>query len=151
MAIPGEAVHARIAVAVGDIEIAGRSWHEFAGVVKGPCGVRHQIARLLTAGVGVHAVAPHHLNGLAIQRIHQAYRAIPVGEIDGVVGDVDAVGEEEGAIAPAGEEFPLPIKDGDRRVFALEGVDPVLRSVATALTMAKVSPAGSLAQSWITV
>jgi hypothetical protein len=36
------------------------------------------------------------------------------------------MGEQKRAIAPAAAEVSIPIKDDDRRVLALEGVDPVL-------------------------
>ena len=52
---------------------------------------------------------------------------VPVDEEYVVVGgDKDAVGVEQDAGPPAGEEVTVGVEDQHRRVLALEGVDTVL-------------------------
>ena len=55
-------------------------------------------------------MAAQHLDGLAVQGVHQAYRAVAIGQIDGVIGDENAVGEQKGAVAPAAQEVTIPVK-----------------------------------------
>src|SRR5437016_4849723 len=40
--------------------------------------------------------------------------------------DMDPVGREERPVAPGAEEGALPVEDDDGRIFALEGIDPVV-------------------------
>src|SRR5919109_455465 len=49
LAVPREPVHTGVAVAIGDIEISGRRWYQFAGVIERTRSPRHQIARPLAA------------------------------------------------------------------------------------------------------
>ena len=72
-------------------------------------------------------MAAQHLDRLAVEGVNQADRGIPVGDVDDVVLDVEAVGENKGAVAPRVLQVAVPVENQDRRVLALEGVDPVLR------------------------
>ena len=126
VAVVVEAVDAGVAVAVGDEQVAAGGRHQFGGVVEGAGGAGHQGAGDLAAGVGVDAVAAQHLDGLAVQGVHQAHAGVAVGEIDDVVLDVEAVGIDEGAVAPAADEVAAAVvKDGDGRVGAVEHIDVV--------------------------
>ena len=149
LALGGEAVDAGVAVAVGHIQFAGRRGHQLGGVVEGPGCTGDQFCGNLAAGVGVAAVAAEHLDRLAVEGVDEAGGGVAVGYVDHVVFDVETVGEQEGAVAPGVLQVAVAVEDQDGRLLALEGIDEVLESVAMALTMAKVSPSGSLAQfSW---
>ena len=67
-----------------------------------------------------------HLDGLAVQGVHDADGSVAVCHVDNVVGDVDAVGEFEGTVAPGFQEVAFAVKDDNGRLFALEGKDAVL-------------------------
>src|SRR5712691_3207844 len=67
------------------------------------------------------------LNGLAIQGVDEAHRAVTVREVHNVIGDRDPVREQERSVPPRAEEFAIPVEDDDWWVFALEGVNPILR------------------------
>ena len=126
VAVVVKAVDAGVAVAVGDEQVAAGGRHQFGGVVEGAGGARHQGAGHIAAGVGMDAVPPQHLDGLAVQGVHQAHAGVAVGEIDDVVLNVEAVGIDERAVAPAADEgAAVVVKDGDGRVGAVEDIDVV--------------------------
>ena len=89
-------------------------------------------------------MGPYNLQRLAIQGVLHRHRAFPVGQVDDVVGDVNAVGVDEGAVAPRAEELAVPIEDHDRGIFALEGVDPVLGIGGDGADHAEGLPGGKL-------
>jgi len=126
MTIGGETMHPRVAIPVGDIQVALRVRHHLRGIVKGPGSAGHQVSGPLTARIRVDAMAAQHLNGLPIQGIHQAHGVVPVREVHGVVRDRDPVGKVERTVAPGTEKVAVPVEDDDGWGFALEAVDPVL-------------------------
>ena len=71
-------------------------------------------------------MAAQHLHGLAVEGVDQAGGGVAVGDVDDVVLNVEAVGEEEGAVAPGVLEVAVAVEDEDGRLLALEGVDAVL-------------------------
>jgi hypothetical protein len=75
----------------------------------------------------VDAVASEHLDRLTVQRIHEAHRAVSVRQVNSVILNKDPVGKQKCAIAPAAQIVAVPIEDDNRRVFALKGIDPILR------------------------
>ena len=89
-------------------------------------------------------MAAQHLNGLAIQRIHEAHRAVAIREVDDIVGDRDPVGHQERAIPPGAQEVAMAVKDDDGRIFALEAVDPIVRVRSHGTHHGKRLPRGQL-------
>ena len=65
------------------------------------------------------------LERLAVERVREAHRIVAVGEIDHVLGDMDAVWVGEGADAPAAQVGALPLEDQHRRVFSLKHVHAI--------------------------
>ena len=61
LAVARKPVHPAVAVAIGNVEIAGGARHEFGGVVKGTSRPRHEIAGLFTASISMDAALPDHL------------------------------------------------------------------------------------------
>ena len=117
---------AGVAVAVGDVELAGGRRHQLGGVVEGAGGAGNEVAGDLAAGVGVAPVAAQHLHRLAVEGVDQAGGGVAVGDVDHVVLNVEAVGEEKGAVAPGVLQVAVAVEDENGRLLALEGVDAVL-------------------------
>src|SRR5262249_33009722 len=115
-----------VAVASGNVEIAGRARHELGGVVKGTSRPRHQVTGLFTASVRMDAALPDHLQGLAVQSEGHRDGVRPICDIDDIVHDGHAVRVGDGADAPAVEVVTLAIKDHDWRVLALNDIDTIL-------------------------
>ena len=126
LAVRGEAVHPGVPIAVGDVEVSRRGGNHLAGIIEGTGRPGAQIAGILATRVGVDAVPAQHLDGLAIQRVHDAHGGVPVGDVDDIVGDVDTVGKLKRAVPPRIQQIAIPVEDHYRRVFPLEGVNPVL-------------------------
>src|SRR6266566_489678 len=53
MTVGGEAMHPRVAIPVGDIQIARRVRNHLRGIVKGPGSARHQVSWPLTSRIRV--------------------------------------------------------------------------------------------------
>ena len=71
-------------------------------------------------------MAAQHLDGLAVEGVDEAGGGVAVGDVDDVVLNVEAVGEEEGAVAPGVLQVAVAVEDEDGWLLALEGVDAVL-------------------------
>ena len=84
-----------ISVAVGHIEVTRGRWHQLRWVVERPGGPGYQVSRVLAAGVRVDPMASQHLDRLSVQCVYDADRSVAVGDVDHVVGDMDAMGELE--------------------------------------------------------
>ena len=126
----GELVHAAVAVAVGDVEIALRAHREVRRAVEGDAGARHRHGVLaVVAGVGrlVHGAEREQQLALRGELPHRVVAV--VGAVDAAVrADGDAVGPVgELALAPRGEELARVVVDHDRVVAATDQEDAVLR------------------------
>ena len=126
LAVRREPVDPGIAIAVRDVEVTRRGGDQLAGVVEGTSCPGHQVAGVFASRVRMHPVAAQHLDRLAVQRVHDAHRIVAVSDVNGVVGDVDTVGELERPVPPRIQKISIPVEDHHRRVFPLKGVDPVL-------------------------
>ena len=71
-------------------------------------------------------MAAEHLDGLAVEGVDEAGGGVAVGDVDHVVLNVEAVGEQEGAVTPGVLEVAVAVEDEDGRLLALEGIDEVL-------------------------
>ena len=120
-------MHAGVAIAVGDVQVAVGRGHDLGGIVERAGRARANLAGHLAAGVGVDAAVADDLKGLAVQREDDAHRVGAVGDVDDVVLDVDAVGLVDGADAPGAEVVAAGPENQHGRVLALEHVNPVLR------------------------
>jgi hypothetical protein len=68
-----EAVHPRVPIAIGDIQVTRRVRDELRGIVEGASRAGHQVPWPLTARVRMDAMTPQHLNGLAVQGVYKAH------------------------------------------------------------------------------
>ncbi len=110
-------VHARIAVAVADVDLALRRERRVGAAVKGQ-------AAHVGRGLARHADLEQHL---AVGRALPHEVAAVVGAVEVVVRiDVQAVGARERAFAPGREEISVAIEHDHRVLAAIEHVDAIL-------------------------
>ena len=115
-------VHARVAVAVADIDVAARRER----------GVGAAIERLAAHEGRRPARDADREQHLAVERALADRVVGVVGEIDGVVrAHVQAVRARENAFAPGAQEAAFAIVDDHRMRAAVEDVDVVLASTPT--------------------
>jgi hypothetical protein len=107
----------RVAVAVGDVEVAARRQSGMGAAVE-------RLAAHIRLGLAGDAEGHQHF---AVERAF-AHRVIAVvGQPDRIVrAHMDAVGPVEHPFAPGAQQIALGIEDRDRMLAAIEGVDPVL-------------------------
>src|SRR5439155_19071692 len=97
----GEAMDAGVAIAVGHVEVTRRGRDHLGRIVEGAGRAGYELAGALAPGVRMLPARAQDLERLAVERVREAHRIVAVGEIDHVLGDMDAVWVGEGADAPA--------------------------------------------------
>ena len=121
-------MHARIAVAVGDVHVAIRRLGDVGDAVERLAAEQHRTLADLEAGArGAPGLAQHLLE--IARGVEDAHRVVAVvGAVQAVLAiDVDAVRRAEDALAPGIEELALLVEDDHRVLAAVEHVDAVLR------------------------
>ncbi len=116
-----------VAVAIGDIDIAGRALDDLGGIVEWSCGARNHVAGVFAARVGVNTALSQDHKGPAFERVSDRYGVVTVGEIYDIIADAHAVRRVERAVPPCVEVVAVPVEYDDGRVLPLEHVQPVLR------------------------
>ena len=115
LALRREAVHGRVAVAVGHVDLPARRHGDIGRVIE----------RCLERRPAPVAERQHHPT---IRRQLEHLVLVTVAEIDVVIrADEDPVGVEETLAAPPAEEATVMIEDHDRRILPLIEIDAVPR------------------------
>ncbi len=135
---------AAVAVPVRDVEIAGRRHHHLGRLVERPRRARGELDVLGGARVGRLAPSAENHQRLAVQGVLQGHVVIPVGQVDHVIDDAEAVGVGDGAAPPRAEVGAVSIEDDDGRVLPLEGVDAILGVGGHRAHLTEGPPAGEL-------
>ncbi len=125
-AVAAEPVHPAVPVSVGNIKVSRRRGVHFRRKIEGPRRSRHQRASLFATGVGMHTPISYYHEGLSVQRVLEADRVLPVGEVDHVVNYAEPVGQIESADSPRINVVSFAVEHHDGRVLALVNVNPVL-------------------------
>src|SRR6516162_6749105 len=140
-----EAVYARVAVAVGHVDVAVGMGDHLGRVIERPRrALRQPVGNF--AGVRMPAARSELQQRLAVEGERLRDRVGAVGRVDRVADNFEAMRVGDLTAAPSAEVFAVAVENHDRRVLALEHINAVLRIGRYAADQPEGLPGGQFAE-----